>query len=104
MKKSFITLSVMTLTLLLTACAKQSHQPTMPLDQRTVEEYNRKVQSGNTVPREHRVKNPKPAETPVNQSDKRSGQNKRFGNNTSSRPVVLTPHIGFGYGYHRHHW
>ncbi|WP_249037281.1 hypothetical protein [Vespertiliibacter pulmonis] len=35
--------------LILTACAEQAQQSTVPMDMKAVQEYNRKVATGNTV-------------------------------------------------------
>lgn len=87
--------------MLLVACSTPPNQPKAPLDMQSVQEYNAKVYSGNTVPLAERMKSPKQVDIPVNQSDQQSRKS----------PVMrVNPNIAVGVGYgrgychHRYCW
>ena len=90
----------------LSACSAPEQTRTAPLDMQTVNEYNNKVYSGNTVPREQRTKNPKAVEIPLNSSD----YEPKVKVMEQSKPrIILAPSIGYyhryGYrGYHHGYW
>lgn len=85
---------------LLAACSELKQVRTMPLDTNTVETYNAKVSSANTVPVEQRVKNPKQTEMPLNESDYQPKTDLKYG----EPRVILAPSIGYYYGRHRYYW
>ena len=68
----------------------------------TVNEYNHKVYSGNTVPREQRTKNPKAMEIPLNSSDYEA---KAKVIEHAKPRIILAPSIGYyhRYGYRGYH-
>ncbi|WP_439241253.1 hypothetical protein [Lonepinella sp. BR2474] len=84
----------------LTACSSHPPmgQPQAPLDMKTVESYNQKVYSGNTVPANQKVQQA-PVNMPLNASD---SQPKNTTTRRSTFPVVLMPSVGYHYG--RYHW
>lgn len=90
----------------LSACSAPEQTLTAPLDMQTVNEYNHKVYSGNTVPAEQRTKNPKTVEIPLNSSD----YEQKVKVMEQSKPrIILAPSIGYyhryGYrGYHHGYW
>ncbi len=90
----------------LSACSAPEQTRTAPLDMQTVNEYNHKVYSGNTVPAEQRTKNPKTVEIPLNSSD----YEQKVKVMEQSKPrIILAPSIGYyhryGYrGYHHGYW
>ncbi|ABR74223.1 hypothetical protein CBG46_00995 [Actinobacillus succinogenes] len=82
------------------ACSSSvDNRPQAPLDMRAVQEYNNKVYSGNTVPKEQQVTTPKRVDNPLNQSDKYQ--------RVSQGTTRIQPHIGVGIGVgryrHRHY-
>ena len=90
----------------LSACSAPEQTRTAPLDMQTVNEYNHKVYSGNTVPAEQRTKNPKTVEIPLNSSDYEPKA--KVMEHVKPR-IILAPGIGYyhryGYrGYHHGYW
>ena len=90
----------------LSACSAPEQTRTAPLDMQTVNEYNNKVYSSNTVPREQRTKNPKTVEIPLNSSDY---EPKAKVMEQAKPRIILAPSIGYyhryGYrGYHHGYW
>ena len=90
----------------LSACSAPEQTRTAPLDMQTVNEYNHKVYSGNTVPAEQRTKNPKAVEIPLNSSDYEA---KAQVIEHAKPRIILAPSIGYyhryGYrGYHHGYW
>lgn len=90
----------------LSACSAPEQTRTAPLDMQTVNEYNNKVYSGNTVPWEQRTKNPKTVEIPLNSSDYEA---KAKVIEHAKPRIILAPSIGYyhryGYrGYHHGYW
>lgn len=80
------------------ACSTPVQQSTVPMDMKTVYEYQQRVASGNTVDR-----NAKPDNEPLNQSDKHPRA--RYAP-VVQQPVIY-PSVGIGYyrGWgHHHHW
>ncbi len=80
------------------ACSSPvENHPQAPLDMQAVQEYNNKVYSGNTVPKDQRVTAPKRVDNPLNQSDKYP--------RVSQGTARVQPHIGVGVGIGRYdHW
>lgn len=102
MKKSYAALLLSTL--FIAACSSQpKNQPELPLDMKTVAEYNSKVSSGNTVPAAQRNKQHKEVDYPLNASDSR---NSRPLTGRTARPsIAVVPSFGYYHGYrHWHHW
>ena len=90
----------------LSACSAPEQTRTAPLDMQTVNEYNHKVYSGNTVPPEQSTKNPKAVEIPLNASDYEA---KAKVIEHAKPRLILAPSIGYyhryGYrGYHHGYW
>ncbi|WP_150539535.1 hypothetical protein [Actinobacillus vicugnae] len=96
-------LTFIALSLVVAACATPPQQSSVPLDMKTVAEYQQRVASGNTVSakQKQRVAQQVEADEPLNQSDKRPKVVRQV-----VREPVIYPSIGIGYGYHRHrhHW
>ncbi|PJG85922.1 hypothetical protein [Conservatibacter flavescens] len=87
--------------LALAACSNTVQQPTAPLDMRSVEAYNQKVYSGDTVPAQQK-KSPVEVDTPLNASDNAP---KGVVVQPYARPrVIIAPTVGYGYHRHRYHW
>ena len=86
----------------LSACSAPEQTRTAPLDMQTVNEYNHKVYSGNTVPREQRTKNPKAMEIPLNSRDYEA---KAKVIEHAKPRIILAPSIGYyhRYGYRGYH-
>ena len=98
MKKVFI-LSAMVLGV--AACSSPQSQPSAPLDMKSVEAYNQKVYSGNTVSANEKKANVE-VDTPLNASDNAP---KPVVVQPYARPrVVIAPTIGYGYHRYRHYW
>lgn len=95
---------ILGITCLCVACSSSvENHPQAPLDMQTVQEYNSKVYSGNTVPKEQRVTTPKRVDNPLNESDKYP--------RVIQGQARIQPHIGVGVGigrygrrHHRYHW
>ncbi|WP_044469930.1 hypothetical protein [Mannheimia massilioguelmaensis] len=88
----------------MSACSSQpEYQPQAPLDMQSVQAYQNKVYSGNTVPVSKKVKEQPEVEMPMNVSDKQAAD-ERFNTRRSYHPgnVVLVPSIGYGYHHHSH--
>ncbi len=85
--------------ILLTACTSHPEvgQPQAPLDMKSVDTYNAKIYSGNTVPDNQKVKQNTPVNMPMNASDNQPKVSSR-----TTTPVILMPSIGYHYGHH--HW
>ncbi|WP_386691191.1 MULTISPECIES: hypothetical protein [unclassified Lonepinella] len=83
--------------ILLTACTSHPEvgQPQAPLDMASVNAYNTKVYSGDTVPANQKVKQP-PVNMPLNASDSQPKTTTK-----TTTPVVLMPSIGYHYGRYR---
>ncbi|PVX42987.1 hypothetical protein C8D76_101326 [Pasteurella langaaensis DSM 22999] len=97
MKKQFLVLIAAGV---LAACSSApQNQPQAPLDTQAVQDYNAKVYSGNTVPKEQRVKTPKQVEMPLNQSDNQPRQN----SGVKVNPNIAVG-VGYGWGHHHRHW
>lgn len=91
---------------LLSACSAPQQTRTAPLDMQTVNDYNDKVYSGNTVPPAQRINHPKQTEIPLNSSDR---QPKRKMLERVQPHIILVPSIGYYgragyYGYYRDNW
>lgn len=85
------------------ACSAPEQQSRIPLDMKTVEAYQQRVTSGNTVSekQKQRVAQHLEVDEPLNQSDKRPKVIRQV-----VREPIIYPSIGIDYGYHRHrhHW
>ena len=94
-------LFILGLTALLSACSTQEQSRSAPLDLQTVQAYNNKVYSGNTVPANQRKPTQTAVDIPLNQSDYQPKV-------TVTQPVqpriILAPSIGYHHGYYGSYW
>lgn len=74
----------------LAACSTPPQQSTVPMDMKTVQEYQQRVSSGNTV-----APNAQPNTEALNQSDHRKAQRVDIYHHESPR---IRPSIGYHYG------
>ncbi|BFU59381.1 MULTISPECIES: hypothetical protein [Rodentibacter] len=100
MKKLLMTFPIV----FLVACSStQPQQDNGIYDMKTVQEYQARVASGNTVTAEQKANAARDIDDPikVNASDSRPKVRYR-----QSVPVVVMPSVGFGYyrGYHHRYW
>ncbi|PRM16704.1 hypothetical protein BV002_00148 [Haemophilus influenzae] len=95
--KNFVLISVIMLSLV--GCSSQSEQPSQVIyDMKTVQEYNARVISGNTVTQTQKDKITQQIDTSLklNQSD-----NKVKTRTSSVLPVLpVIPSVGYHYNYH----
>ncbi|TCP92162.1 hypothetical protein EDC44_1254 [Cricetibacter osteomyelitidis] len=95
MKKLSLTTLLFALLLTVGCTSQPKNQPQMALDMKTVNEYNAKVASGNTVPPSQRNKAQKEVDYPLNASDSRP----RAQTTRVSQPnIAIVP--SFGYYHH----
>ncbi|MCU0107272.1 hypothetical protein E5343_08955 [Rodentibacter caecimuris] len=97
MKKLLITCPI----LFLVACSSQQvvQQDTGIYDMKTVQEYQARVASGNTVTAEQKAKAAKDISDPIKMNASDSRQRVIY-----QRTPVVVPSIGFGYYRGYHHW
>lgn len=94
---------VLSASLFLFACSTQQSQVSqVPLDMKTVEQYQAKVYSGNTVPASQRKEVAPVVQHPMDASDSRP-QSRQVQARVQPR-VILAPSIGYYRGYRHGHW
>ncbi|MDO4430494.1 MAG: hypothetical protein Q4B95_04230 [Lonepinella koalarum] len=81
--------------LFLTACSSQPEgmQSNIPLDLKSVADYQAQVSSGNTIPVSQRKQTSAVVEHPLNASDSKPKTIYR----RVQTPVIISPSIGYGY-------
>ncbi|MDO5054518.1 hypothetical protein ACFSAV_10640 [Pasteurella oralis] len=80
---------------LLVGCAQKAEQTNVQMDLKTLEQYNQRVKSGDTVPVSKKQAYSKEVEYPLNASDNRPKAESRPRYQQPS--VVLVPSIGYHY-------
>ena len=87
MKKIILLASILSVS----ACSLPEQQSSVPLDMKTVQEYQQRIISGNTVDKNHPVQ-----DEALNQSDKRK---REVYYSPMPMPFIISP-ISYGYGYY----
>ena len=97
MKKNILVLGI---TCLLVACSSDNKPDSGIYDMKTVQEYNARVQSGNTVVASQKARVSKQEETPL----KMNASDEKAKVRIISPTLPVVPAVGVGYYHHYHNW
>ena len=97
MKKNILVLGI---TCLLVACSSDNKPDNGIYDMKTVQEYNARVQRGNTVVASQKARVSKQEETPL----KMNASDDKAKVRIISPTLSVVPAVGVGYYHHYHNW